>query len=89
VALLKLMGNPSSELEVFQRLGRHRHLMQLRATTTDPKGMFCFLQDYMRHGSLHDALSSMADDGRALPYAVLMRIAMQVRQLALHSTLKL
>jgi Protein tyrosine and serine/threonine kinase len=69
------------ELEVFQRVGRHRHLMQLRATTTDPEGTFCFLQDYMRHGSLHDALSNMADNGRTLPFAVLMSIAMQVSHL--------
>ncbi len=68
------------EVKIFERLGRHPHLVKLLAVSTmSPNGNQCMVLELAQRGSLDSVLQELHQDGREKPsHSVLLTAACQV-----------
>jgi hypothetical protein len=81
VLVLRQGGSAALEIKIFERLGRHPHLVKLLAVTRKPPaGNHCMVLELAQRGSLDCVLQELARGGAAeLPsHAVLLTAACQV-----------
>ena len=82
VAVLVLQSGQSmtSEVKIFERLGRHPHICRLLALTKQPPAnLECMVMEFAQRGSLDVVLQDMDADGAESPSsAVLLTAATQV-----------
>ena len=73
------------EARIFITLGKHRHLAQLLATSTNPaSGHACMLMEYASQGNLTQVLNKAEEDQIDLSNLVLITAAMQVADALAH-----
>ncbi len=80
VLVLRQGGSASVEVKIFERLGRHPHLVKLLAVSTmPPAGNQCMVLELAQRGSLDSVLQELDQDGGEQPSnSVLLTAACQV-----------
>ena len=79
VLVLRQGGSAAGEISIFERLGRHPHLVKLLAVSTwPPAGDMCMVLEFAQRGSLDGVLQQLTDEGQSATHAVLLTAAGQV-----------
>jgi hypothetical protein len=80
VLILTRGGNVKGEIGIFERLGRHPHLVRLLAMSTRPHtGDLCMVLEFAQRGSLDSVLQELSGPGAEQPtHSVLLTVACQV-----------
>jgi hypothetical protein len=77
VLVLRQGGSAALEINIFERLGRHTHLVKLLAVTRmPPAGYHCMIQELAQRGSLDQVLQEQ--EAEQASNAVLLTAACQV-----------
>ena len=79
VLVLRQGGSAASEIKVFEKLGRHPHLVKLLAVSArPPAGDMCMVLEFAQRGSLDGVLNELSNNGESPTHAVLLTAASQV-----------
>ena len=79
VLTLRQGGSAAAEISMFERLGRHPHLVKLLAVTNrPPEGDMCMVLEFAQRGSLDVVQQEAAERGDNATHAVLLTAAGQV-----------
>jgi hypothetical protein len=79
VLVLRQGDSAADEINIFDRLGRHPHLVKLLAVSTrPPAGDMCMVLEFAQRGSLDGVLHELSGNGESPTNAVLLTAAGQV-----------
>ena len=79
VLVLRQGGSAVGEIQIFERLGLHPHLVKLLGLSAKPPtGDLCMVLEFARRGSLDCVLSELADQQQSATHSVLLTAATQV-----------
>jgi serine/threonine protein kinase len=79
VLVLRQGGSLAEEIEIFERLGQHPHLVKLLAVSSrPPSGDICMVCEFAQKGSLDCVLQELAEKGENNANTVLLTAALQV-----------
>ena len=79
VLVLRQGGSAASEIKIFEKLGRHPHLVKLLAVSArPPAGDMCMVLEFAQRGSLDGVLNELSNNGESPTHAVLLTAASQV-----------
>jgi hypothetical protein len=79
VLVLRQGGSFAEEIEIFERLGQHPHLVKLLAVSSrPPAGNICIVCEFAPKGSLDCLLQELAEKGENSANTVLLTAALQV-----------
>ncbi len=79
VLVLRQGASAASEINMFERLGRHPHLVKLLAVCArPPAGDMCMVLEFAQRGSLDGVLQQLSDEGESGTHGVLLTAAGQV-----------